>query len=801
MKYRESELPRSSRLPLLPGPRVDRRGVATLSLACSLAVLLGACASQDMRQLATAETALLKEPGAVEGRPQAPATSKTNATAPGPVLSESAQALADQQQGKRAQSVIYRGTDRQVRLPEPQEAVKFLGEDVSLNFEQAPLDEIVHAVIGDILQLDYVIDRPIKGKVTLRTRTPIPRDELLVVLESLLKAHDALMIRGRDGRYLITGSQQAMQLRPDVTSVDDLAAGFSTMIIPLQHVSAQAMADILAPLADQSAFVRVDNTRNILMLAGTRAQLSGWLQIVSTFDVDLLAGMSVGMFPLENGNVLETVAAVNSLLEAAGGEGGDISGIVRVLPMERLNSVMVVTPRAHYLDRIGTWIERLDVDPDARFEKRLYVYPVQNTTATRLAQLLNSIYAGGSGGGGATGGAGMGQGVGDQAAVAPGLSPESIGGGNQRGNLGGATRGAGTGAAGGGMNNQGGAGSGLGAQNGSGVNMGGQGARAAAAAMTAINMGGNTGFDQLADVRVVADEENNALMIYANGKQYDIITNALRQLDVTATQVIIEASIMEVQLIDELRYGLEWSFKNGLGNDYDGLGILAAGAAGPAAATGFSYTVTNSIGDISAVLNALSEESLINIISTPSVMVLDNHTAFISVGDQVPVLQGQTITNGGNSVQNITYRDTGVQLSVRPSVNAGGLVTMDIEQSVIDVGSIDAATGQRAFLDRTINSRVAVRSAESVVLGGLIRENASLADSGIPLLHKIPVFGSLFGDTQNNSTRTELLVIITPRALYNEDELRAVSNEMREQVRLMDLIKNPPRSGVKTYEK
>lgn len=258
---------------------------------------------------------------------------------------------------------------------------------------------------------------------------------------------------------------------------------------------------------------------------------------------------------------------------------------------------------------------------------------------------------------------------------------------------------------------------------------------------------------------------------------------------------------MEVQLIDELRYGLEWTFKNGLGSNYNGLGTLAAGAAGPAAAAGFSYTVANSLGDISAVLNALSEESLINVISTPSVMVLDNHTAFISVGDQVPVLQGQTITNGGNSVQNITYRDTGVQLSVRPSVNAGGLVTMDIEQSVIDVGSIDSATGQRAFLDRTINSRVAVRSNESVVLGGLIRENSSLGDSGVPVLRELPVVGSLFGTTSTESRRTELLVIITPRALYNEDELRAVSSEMREQVRFMNLVENPPATGTATYEK
>ena len=311
----------------------------------------------------------------------------------------------------------------------------------------------------------------------------------------------------------------------------------------------------------------------------------------------------------------------------------------------------------------------------------------------------------------------------------------------------------------------------------------GQGGSISAVSMVAT-MGG--GASSLEDVRVVSDDDNNALMIYATGKQYDLIKTALEQLDVVATQVIIEASILEVSLTDELRYGLEWTFKNGIGDDYDGKGILATAAGGPAAIVpGFSYTITNSIGDISAVLNALAEESLINVISTPSVMVLDNHTAYIHVGDQVPTFDQQTESDGGRITQSVTYKDTGVKLTVTPSVNAGGLVTMDIEQSVTDVGQIDAATGQRAFLERNIMSRVAVRSHQSVVLGGLIRENASNAESGIPILYQLPIVGPLFGSTTKEDRRTELLVIITPRALYNEDELRQVSDEMRSQIRHM----------------
>jgi general secretion pathway protein D len=688
-----------------------------------------------------------------------------------PRLSASARDLAEEKEKSgHNEPTIYRGTDRQVKLPAPAKPVRYVGEDVSLNFEQAPLSEVVQAIMGDILQLDYIVDHPVQGKVTLRTRTPIPRDQLLGVLESLLKAHNALLIRGRDSRYLVTGTQQGASLSPQVTSAQDEFAGYSTIVVPLQYIGAAAMADILRPVAEDSAFLRIDNARNLLMLAGTRAQLVGWLDIVSTFDVDMLAGMSVGIFPLEHGGVLATAEAVNKLIGAAEGEGGSLVGLVRILPVERLNSILVVTPRAHYLDRVGQWIERLDVNPNERYERRLHVYPVQNTTATRLAELLNGIYAGGAvSGAGQRGSIARDQGT--ERGVAPGMTPESIGGDSGRG-----AAGSSGGSSFGSRRNEGAAGDSFGGS---------------AAAMVSAALGGSDD-DVLANVRVVADEENNALMIYATGKQYEIIEEALDQLDVVATQVIIEASILEVTLSDELRYGLEWAFSQGLDGAYEGFGQLVGESGTPTArAPGFSYTVTNSAKDITAVLNALSEESLINVISTPSVMVLDNHTAEIQVGDEVPVLQGTTITNGGNSVQNINFKKTGVSLIVTPSVNAGGLVTMEIAQSVTDVGPIDSATEQRSFLERSIRSRVAVRSSESVVLGGLIRENASAGETGIPLLRDIPGVGALFGTTTTENRRTELLVIITPRALYTEDALRQVSEEMRSQVRFMELIDEP----------
>ena len=702
--------------------------------------LLASCATMDSEQ-ATTDVASPQH----SAEPDSKAFVDASAA-----LSTSASALADVNAGEqRADPTFYRGNDAQWRMPALPEPVKFIGDDVSLNFEQAPLSEVMHAIMGDILQLDYVVDRPVQGQVTLRTRTPIPRGELLEVLESLLKANNALLIKGSDGRYLVTGSQGS-RLSPEISNPASSDAGFSTIIVPLRYISATNMAEILQPVAEERSFVLVDNRRNILMLAGTRDQLDGWLDIVTTFDVDQLQGMSVGMFPLENSNVEDAAEALSAMLDSGGQED-----LVRVVPVKRLNSLLIVTPRSHYLDTLGVWIERLDSVPDSKFEKRIFVYPVQNTSARRISELLNGLYADELGvvttmESGADGGGG----------VAPGMSGVSIGGGS----------------------------SGISAgSNDDERDMGGK-------IMSFGAMSDSRGPSMMEDVRVVADDDNNALMIYSTGKQFDMIKTALEQLDTVATQVIIEASILEVSLNDSLEYGLEWTFSNGLNSDNEGTGILSA-VGGPLSAAngaGFSYTVANAAGNIKAVLNALAKESLLNVISTPSVMVLDNNTAFIHVGDQVPIISEQStgLNVDDRITQSVTYKDTGVQLEVTPSVNAGGLVTMDIQQSVTDVGP-QVEGQQPTFLERSIMSRVSVRSGQSVVLGGLIRENASNAESGIPFLQDLPWVGSLFGSTKKGNRRTELLVIITPRALVSENDLREVSEEMRAQIRHMELIEIP----------
>jgi len=651
-----------------------------------------------------------------------------------------------------SEPTLFRGTDQVVRMPTPQQPVQLFGDAVSLNFEQAPLTEVIHAIMGDILELDYVVEHPIEGEVTVRTRTPVPRDQLMGILESLLQANKALMVRDRDGRFFISASGQMSKLKPSVAASSSGVVGFSTIVVPLQYISASNMAEILRPVAEEESFVRVDNLRNLLMLAGSRAQLEGWQEIITTFDVDLLKGMSVGIFPIENSSMEDIETALSSLLgKDGGGEGGEgvaegmagIGSMVRIIPVTRLNSIMVVSPRAHYLERIKVWIERLDQAPDANFEQRLYVYPVQNSSASHLADLISTIFSDSGGAGGKSAG---------KPGVAPGLTPEKV--------------------------------SSTGGQSASGDSL-----MDAASSLSSDNAAITGKAVTVGGVRVVADEQNNALLIYATGKEYRKIEAALARLDVAATQVIIEASIIEVTLTDKLQYGLEWSFNINLGNGYDSLGKLVDGADIRPRTPGFSYTVTDSSGDVRAVLNALADENLLNVISSPSVMVLDNQTAEIQVGEQVPVTTGSAVTEGGVITNSIQYKDTGVNLSVTPSVNAGGMVTMDIDQSVTDVGAINPGQdNNRSFLERRITSRVAVRSSESVVLGGLIRENKSDGSSGIPILHDLPYIGALFGTKAKDNNRTELLVVITPRVIFSDTDLREVSRQMRSQMQGLELI-------------
>ena len=415
-------------------------------------------------------------------------------------------------------------------------------------------------------------------------------------------------------------------------------------------------------------------------------------------------------------------------------------GAIRVMPIERINSLLVVAPKASYLEQARVWIERLDRPGVSASEMQLNIYPVKNGSAKHLAEVMSGIFGDGRTQTSQTPATG----------VAPGLTSASATTTLFQGSSGALT---------------------------------GASPLGTSPSVSSSRVGATTTTAQGA--RIIADELNNAVVVYSLPGEYKKIEASLKRLDLPPTQVLIEASIIEVTLADELQYGLQWYFTDKARNGLSGKGVLSSlpgGVLGPAL-SGFSYTLTNSLGNVQAVLNALADKSLVKVISSPSLMVLDNHTAGIAVGNQQPIQSGTTVTTGGNVTTNIQYKDTGVNLQVTPSVSAENIVTMAINQAVTDVGQIDAATGQRSFLQRQIVSKVAVRSGETLVLGGLIRDNNTTDKTGLPGLSEIPVVGALFGTHTRSFARTELLVVITPRVVRSDIDAREVSAELRERMK------------------
>lgn len=285
--------------------------------------------------------------------------------------------------------------------------------------------------------------------------------------------------------------------------------------------------------------------------------------------------------------------------------------------------------------------------------------------------------------------------------------------------------------------------------------------------------------------RIVADESTNSLLVMADPKEWRAMRTALSKIDKTPAQVLVEVSIWEVTLQDDLKYGVEWFFNSQTGGDGTvGGGRLSLDNGVGRIGTGFSYIFTGN--DWRSVINLLSSKSNVKSLSSPSVLVLDNREATIQVGTQQPISTGNTTfpTSGTpTTTQSFTLKDTGVQLTVRPRVNAGGLVIMDIQQEVTDVGDADPVTGQSTFLKRAIESSVAIQGGDTIILGGLIQDNTRQSDAGVPYLHTLPFVGPLFGYKSETGNRTELLVTISPRAINRYKDFDRIGEEFRDKMR------------------
>lgn len=610
--------------------------------------------------------------------------------------------------------------------------------EYSLNFDETDLGEVVKVILGDILKGNYVLSPKVTGKVTLQTSRPLNRSELLPMLEMLLDINNAAMLY----------QQGAYQIKPKAEAIGGSAfstyskyrnkktAGHQIKVIPVKNVAVTELSEIIKPLLRQKSILHVDSDRNMLLIAGTATELARAMEMVEVFDVDVMKGRSFGLFPIQN---VDAAKIIEELEHVFNNKSTKQQGFFQFMAIERMNSILAITHQAKYLKDIERWVLRLD-KANTSVGGGAIVYKVQHVNALELASTLNDIFS----------------------QSGKSTSPASVASGRKV------------------------------------VEVTNKKKKEVKKPKSNIKVNSSPSIADVGEVRIIADEVNNALIIVATAQDYAVVQQVIKQLDVMPLQVLIDATIIEVTLKDELKYGIKWFLTHnnmgqniansggGAGSFFDDVAVAAAGAA----SGGFGYAFLSGSKDIGAVLSAAATDNTLNVISSPSLMVLNNQEASIQVGDEVPIRTNEsTNTNGGaaNPIQtsSIQQRKTGVKLKVKPRVNASGLVIMEIEQSVENVASgsvAGSAIDSPTISVREISSSVAVQSGETIILGGLIKENDEISKKGIPLLHKLPLIGPLFGETAKKNNKTELVILITPRVVNTRQDARLITNEFKRKL-------------------
>lgn len=674
--------------------------------------------------------------------------------------SKNADATGKADEDKKENVKIYKGSGVLLRPPGPVKEPS--GGNTSLNFEAADVRDIAKTVLAEILKESYIVDPKVGGTISFRTTRPLPKEALLPTLETVLRMNGIVMVKENGIYKIMPAATVKGSLSPRLGG--SAISGFSLQVVPLKYAGAKEMAKILEGIATDPAAVKVDEIRNLLILAGTQNEIRHMMDTIDMFDVDWLSGMSIGLFVLQNADVKTVDAELTKILGDK--SANPLAGVLRVVPIERLNGFVVITPQPQYLEQAKMWLERLDKASGSGGGARLYVYRVQNGKAEHIADLLNQMFA-------TKGQAGAPRTT--TPSVAPGLTPGLVG--SSPSTFGTSSS---TGSGSSGMSAFGSSLGGFGSSATTQAGRTGGGAAMPAIGAT-LSITDDSG-SPASEVRVVADKENNSLLILASPAGYEKLEAALKKLDSAPRQVLIEVMIAEVTLTDELKYGVEWALTSGSRKSFQ----LDVGAAGIGKlAPGFSYALADAAGTgIKAVLNALATNDKINVLSSPHVMVADNQTAKVQVGDSVPIQGQQTITTGGAAVvSSVQYLDTGIILSVTPRINSSGLVNLDITQEFSIPGAINAALSNSPTVSkRSTKTQVSVQSGETMVLGGLISEKAIDGSGGLPILSSIPVLGGLFGTTDRTRTKTELIVLITPRVAQNVGQAKALSEELQRKM-------------------
>lgn len=700
----------------------------------------------------------------------------------------------DQPMGKPMRPVVYEGIENANAAAEggqpgqtspvqgqPQPGAQKMGDGFELNFESTPIATVAKVVLADILQTGYAVDPRVQGTVTLTSVRPVPKKDILFVLESALRLNGVILVHDSTGYHLLPLGDAIGS--GGVAATGSHEPGYGISVVPLQYVSAQTLLKLLDSFALKPGAVRADPRRNLMLVQGTGPERQTAVETVLSFDADWMRGQSVGIFPVSNTSPEPIAAELEKIMDS--GENGLGHDVVKFQVINRMNAIMVITPKPEVLHIAASWIQRLD---NANADKNsVHVYHVKYGEARQLSRVLADMFTGGT----------------SAASTDSSTNPLAPGTGATTSTSGSSLSSASQSQTGSGLGSQSSSGGGLVANRG----FGGTAASGSTSGSSTPGStpglgtgGGSSGANKpiLEGVKITPDIVNNTLLIYADRQNYRIIENTLRQLDRPQLQVAIDATVAEVTLNDTLSYGVQTfltsknlGLKPNTGSIYNSFATPATSTSGGTASAvataalnrvlpGFNFLI-GSEANPSVILDALHDFTDVKVLSNPSLVVIDNQVATLQVGDSVPISTGSAIAASSTVVNTTDYRNTGIILRVAPRVNANGNVRLDIEQEISNVAT-PSAQNTPTISQRVVKSSISVASGQTVLLAGLIAETKNGDRSGIPGLESLPDLGDAFAHTSKTGQRTELIIFIRPQIIRDGADAHSVAEELRSKL-------------------
>lgn len=663
---------------------------------------------------------------------------------------------------------IYRGTASEIvngAMTSGQE-VSESGEGFDLNFQNADINAVSKALLGDLLGVSYSVDPRVQGMITLSSARPVSKADLMPLFESAVKIVGGHLVK-EGGIYKIVPAGEALgngvvERRTNASA----EPGYGITVMPLRYVSAQVVLKALDSFAVKPGMARVDSARNLLLVQGPSTERISAIEAALSLDVDWMKNQSVGIFPVRNASPDTIIAELQNVFDS--GREGAAANLVRFQPMNRLNAVLAIAQTPQKIDEVATWVRRLDkADVD---NTTVRIYRLRFGNAKIMAGILREVFTGQASTVSTT------PGQGDLSQLTPGstlqraTSPDASSSGST---LSGSTM------------------QGRSPTTSIGTRTDSTGDQDQTSNRVSVDvattpLAGASGPALLPNVRITADTANNSLLIYANRDQYKIVERAIFELDRAPMQVAIDATVAEITLKNELQYGVQFflqsSFKGNKGSiSFGATDVLKRVLPG-------GNLVLGAGDDPRLVINALRQITDVNVLSSPALVVLDNQQALLQVGDEVPIATRSAVdvvVPNAPIVNNIEMRNTGVILKVTPRVNANGVVTLDVIQEISNVVKSDAQTLTPTISQRKVQSSIAVASGQTVLLGGLISNRSEKLKSGLPILSELKTIGDLFGQNTGSSERTELIIFIRPQIIRDGIDAQLVAEELRSKLSII----------------